>query len=56
MSRLTDEEIKRLQAIATDSEVHGVSPEKQLIRELATTLLHTIYDLQTLERKVEDDG
>jgi hypothetical protein len=52
MFRLTNEEIDRLKAIATDAEVHGVSHEKQLIRELAMTLLHTIYDLQTLEHKV----
>ncbi len=51
MSRLTDDEIKHLQDIATHSEI-AITPEKQLIRELAVTLLHTIYDLQTLERNV----
>jgi hypothetical protein len=52
MSRLTDEEIQRLQAIATNSEF--ATPEKQVIRELAVTLLHTVFDLQTLERSVRD--
>lgn len=51
MSRVTDEEIRRLQAIVTNSEFS--TPEKQVIRELAETLLHTIFDLQTLGATID---
>jgi hypothetical protein len=37
--------------IATNSEF--ATPEKQVIRELAVTLLHTIFDLQTLGATID---